>query len=62
MNKVNKANFTLQWGMTRLEFSSTHSSLQYEISSTYFAYVSSLFLRSNNRDLALKSATQQKRS
>ena len=43
------------------EFSSSHSSLQHEVSFTDFAHVSSLFLRSNNRVLALKSATQHKK-
>ena len=42
------------------EFNSSHSSLQHEISFITFAHVSSLFLRSNNRILASKSATQQK--
>ena len=42
------------------EFTSNHSSLQHEISFIDFAHVSSLFLRINNRVLALKSATQQK--
>ena len=41
-------------------FNSSHSSLQNEISFIDFAHVSLLFLRSNNRILALKSATQQK--
>ena len=40
---------------------SSHSSLQHEISFIDFAHVSSLFLRSNNRILASKSATQQKK-
>ena len=43
------------------EFSSSHSSLQHEISFIDFAHVSSLFLRSNNRILASKSAIQQKK-
>ena len=43
------------------EFNSTHSSLQHEISFNDFAHVSSLFLRSNNRILASKSATQHKK-
>ena len=43
------------------EFNSSHSSLQHEISFIDFAHVSLLFLRSNNRILALKSATQQKK-
>ena len=42
------------------EVNSSHSSLQNEISFIDFAYVSSLFLRSNNRILVSKSATQQK--
>ena len=42
------------------EFNSSHSSLQNEISFIDFAHVRSLFLRSNNRILASKSATQQK--
>ena len=42
------------------EFNSSHSSLQHEISFIDFAHVSSLFLRSNNRILASKSAIQQK--
>ena len=43
------------------EFNSSHSSLQHEISFIDFAHVSSLFLRSNNRILASKSAIQQKK-
>ena len=43
------------------EFNSSHSSLQHKISFIDFAHVSSLFLRSSNRILALKSATQQKK-
>ena len=43
------------------EFNSSHSSLQNEISFIDFAHVSSLFLRINNRILASKSATQQKK-
>ena len=43
------------------EFNSSHSSLQNEISFIDFAYVSSLFLRSNNRILVSKSATQQRK-
>ena len=43
------------------EFNSSHSSLQHEISVIGFAHVSSLFLRNNNRILALKRATQQKK-
>ena len=43
------------------EFNSSHASLQNEINFIKFAPVSSLFLRSNNRILALKSATQQKK-
>ena len=42
------------------EFNTRLSSLQHEISFIDFAHVSSLFLRSNNRILASKSATQQK--
>ena len=42
------------------EFNSSHSSLQHEISFIDFAHVSSLFLRSNNRTLASKSATQKR--
>ena len=41
------------------EFNSSHSSLQHQISFIDFAHVSSLFLRSNNRILASKSAIQQ---
>ena len=44
----------------REEFNSSHLSLQHEISFIDFAHVSSLFLRSNNRILALESTTQQK--
>ena len=43
------------------EFNSSHSSLQHEISFIDFAHVSSLFLRSNNRILASKSAIQQRK-
>ena len=43
------------------EFNSSHSSLQHEISFIDFAHVSSFSLRSNDRILALKSATQQKK-
>ena len=43
------------------EFNFSHSSLQQEISFVDFAHVSSLFLRSNNKILASKSATQQKK-
>ena len=43
------------------ELSSSHSSLQLEISFTNFAHINSLFLRSNNRTLASKSATNQKK-
>ena len=43
------------------EFNSNHSLLQHEIGFVDFAHVSSLFLRSNNRILASKSATQQKK-
>ena len=42
------------------EFNSSHYLLQNEISFIDFAHVSSLFLRSNNRILALESTTQQK--
>ena len=43
------------------EFNSNHSLLQHEIGFIDFAHVCSLFLRSNNRILASKSATQQKK-
>ena len=43
------------------EFNTSHSSLQHEISFIVFAYVSSLFLRSNNRILESKSVSQQKK-
>ena len=39
----------------------SHSSLQHEISFIDFAHVSSLYLRSNNRILASKSATKQEK-
>ena len=47
--------------LLKKEFNSSHSSLQHEISLIDFAHVSSLFLRSNNRILASKSAIQQKK-
>ena len=43
------------------EFNTSHSSLQHEISFIVFAYVSSLFVRSNNRILESKSVSQQKK-
>ena len=43
------------------EFNTSHSSLQHEISFIEFAYASSLFLRSNNKILESKSASQQKK-
>ena len=43
------------------EFNSSHSLLQHEINFINFAFVSSPFVRSNNRILASKSATQQKK-
>ena len=43
------------------EFNSSYSALQHEISFINIAHVSSLFLRSNNKILASKCATQQKK-
>ena len=44
------------------EFNSSHSSLQHEIRFVDFAHVNSLFLRINNRILALQNATNKKLS
>ena len=47
--------------VSKKEFSSTHSSLQYGIGFIDFAHVSSLFLRRNNGNLALKNTTQREK-